>query len=81
MQHLQILICYENMQKICINMQEICNICKQDYHMQNMQEYALPTLLMKFSAPSGLAGSRRGLDRVLAVEPRARWHCRNKTQL
>ena len=35
----------------------------------------------KFSAPSGLAGSRRGLDRVLAVEPRARWHCRNKTQL
>jgi hypothetical protein len=55
MQHLQISICYENMQKICINMQEICNICKQDYHMQNMQEYALPTLLMG-PATSGRLG-------------------------
>ena len=25
---------------------QICNICNQGFHMQNMHEYALPTLLM-----------------------------------
>jgi len=38
------------MQKYAKYMQLICKICKiciLDFHMQNMQEYALPTLLMK----------------------------------
>ena len=37
------------MQKYAKYMQVICKICKIcifDFHMQNMQEYALPTLLM-----------------------------------
>ena len=76
MQHLQILICYENMQKICINMQEICNICKQGYHMQNMQEYALPTLLMVFSSHGSSYRVRPGAAGPLAAHWLARAQCR-----
>ena len=31
---------------ICIYMHKICKICKHESHVQNMQKYALPTLLM-----------------------------------
>jgi hypothetical protein len=34
------------MQEICTKYAGICNICNHEFYMQNMQEYALPTLLM-----------------------------------
>ena len=34
------------MQKYARNMQEICIICTHEIYMQNMQKFALPTLLM-----------------------------------
>jgi hypothetical protein len=34
------------MQEICKIYAGICNICNHEFYMQNMQEYALPTLLM-----------------------------------
>jgi hypothetical protein len=40
---------YEICKKYAQNMQEytlLYNICNHDFNMQNMQEYALPTLLM-----------------------------------
>ena len=37
---------YVSSASICIYMYKICKICKDESHMQNMQKYALPTLLM-----------------------------------
>ena len=37
----------KNMQYICNSYAQICKICIFGFYMQNMQEYALPTLLMQ----------------------------------
>ena len=36
----------KNMQSICMLYAKTCKICNHDFYMQNMQKYALPTLLM-----------------------------------
>ena len=36
----------KNMQIICMVYAKTCKICNHDFYMQNMQKYALPTLLM-----------------------------------
>jgi hypothetical protein len=36
----------KNMQIICMLYAKTCKICNHDFYMQNMQKYALPTLLM-----------------------------------
>ena len=36
----------KNMQIICNSYAKTCKICNHDLHMQNMQKYAPPTLLM-----------------------------------
>ena len=33
--------------KLCIKYAVICKICRHKMHMQNMQKYAQPTLLME----------------------------------
>ena len=38
---------------------QICNICNQGFHMQNMHEYALPTLLMYAESSAGVIWGRR----------------------
>ena len=38
---------------------QICNICNQGFHMQNMHEYALPTLLMAVRKDLNLKCQRR----------------------
>ena len=35
----------KNMQIICMLYAKTCKICNHDFYMQNMQKYALPTLL------------------------------------
>ena len=39
----------KNMQIICNLYAKTCKICNHDLHMQNMQKYAPPTLLMSAS--------------------------------
>jgi hypothetical protein len=53
------------MQKICTKYAGICNICNHEFYMQDMQEYALPTLLMQ-AGP----GRRQGPP-AAAAEPQA----------
>ena len=36
----------KNMQSICMLYAKTCKICNHVFYMQNMQKYALPTLLM-----------------------------------
>jgi hypothetical protein len=68
MQRLWISIFYENMQEICTKYAGIRNICIHNLNMQNMQEYALPTLLMRPATGTGPARSLR----MLVTEPQAR---------
>ena len=55
---------------------QICIICNQGFHMQNMHEYALPTLLMGLagfkpdSDSGGVIPSRRLRVSARASEPR-----------
>ena len=44
---------YVSEEKICKNMQKyakICKICRHEINIQNMQKFALPTLLMTAAA-------------------------------
>ena len=44
----------KNMQSICMLYAKTCKICNHVFYMQNMQKYALPTLLM--TAMAGVPG-------------------------
>ena len=48
----------KNMQSICMLYAKTCKICNHVFYMQNMQKYALPTLLMAALAAEARAGPR-----------------------
>ena len=55
----------QNRQKYANYMQkyaQICTICNQGFHMQNMHEYALPTLLMMLFPASPLMHHKLSLQ-------------------
>ena len=51
----------KNMQSICMLYAKTCKICNHVFYMQNMQKYALPTLLMAslLHGPATAPGSAR----------------------
>jgi hypothetical protein len=62
------------MQEICTKYAGICNICNHEFYMQNMQEYALLTLLMQaasLSVSSWKVGSTKGISLTLANIPKS----------
>ena len=44
-----IMILRGNMKKYAYNMHKICKMCKHEIYLQNVQKFALPTLMMKLT--------------------------------